>query len=156
MIPYWLSEAREPKYAAFKRNGAGESYWQWIAGGGESGETPLEAARRESCEEARIPKSARFTALKSITSIPVFNFERTGWPDDLDVILEYAFAVEVCDPVLTLSDEHVEYRWFNYAKAIEVLRWDSNKTALWELQRWLIRDGHAAAGCEFGGPAIRA
>ena len=76
-----------------------------------------------------------------MASIPVFNFKGTRWPDDVDVIPEHAFAVEVHDPALTLSEEHTEYRWLDYKEAMEALKWDSNKTALWELRRRLIRDG---------------
>ena len=143
MIPYWLSEARGLKYAAFFRSES-PRYWQWIAGGGRSPETPLQAAQRESNEEAGISTSSKFTALESKASIPVVNFEETGWPDDLDVVPEHSFAVEVQDPVLTLSEEHVEYRWLNYEEAMGLLKWDSNRTALWELQRRLIRDGQAS------------
>ena len=38
------------EYAVFKR--ADEGFWQGISGGGEDGESPLEAARREAFEEA--------------------------------------------------------------------------------------------------------
>jgi len=29
--------------------------------------------------------------------------------------------------------EHLKYQWFTYDDAMEKLNWDSNKTALWEL-----------------------
>ena len=148
VIPYWISNAREARYAVFRRSGLAPRYWQWIAGGGESDETPLQAARRESAEEAGIFESARFTALKSVASIPVSNFAETGWPDWLDVIPEYAFGVEVDDPALTLSCEHVDYRWLRYEEAIGTLKWDSNKTALWELRRRLTRAGRIDIGRE--------
>jgi len=38
---------------------------------------------------------------------------------------------------LILSDEHEEYGWFSYDECISLLKWDSNKTALWELNRRL-------------------
>ena len=144
VIPYWFSKPREARYALFRRSGTGPAYWQWIAGGGESGETPLQTARRESAEEAGISESAKFTALKSMASIPVSSFAETGWPECIDVIPEYAFAVEVEDPVLTLSGEHVDYRWLGYEESTRTLKWDSNKTALWELRRRLIRGGRMA------------
>lgn len=31
--------------------------------------------------------------------------------------------------------EHTEYKWLTYAEAQAVLQYDSNKTALWELNR---------------------
>ena len=42
------------EYAIFQRSDG--DYWQAIAGGGEEGETPEEAAKREIQEEAGIPK----------------------------------------------------------------------------------------------------
>lgn len=141
VIPYILSNSDGPRYAVFRRPGYEPALWQWIAGGGESGETPIQAARRESAEEAGISAAADFMTLRTVSSIPVFNFPGTDWPDDLDVVPEYAFAVEIDDPVLTLSSEHVEYRWLDYRGVIGILKWDSNRTALWELQRRLIREG---------------
>ena len=35
--------------------------------------------------------------------------------------------------ILNLSHEHTEYDWVDYETAIKRLRYDSNKTALWEL-----------------------
>lgn len=141
VIPYLLSNSDGPRYAVFRRPGYEPAFWQWIAGGGDSGETPIRAARRESAEEAGISATADFITLKTISSIPVFHFPGTNWPDDLDVVPEYAFAVEIDDPALTLSSEHVEYLWLDYQAATEILKSDSNRTALWELQRRLIRDG---------------
>jgi len=53
------------------------------------------------------------------------------------VIPEYAFAVEVSDMKIRLSDEHTEYRWVDYQTAKSMLKYDSNKTALWELDNKL-------------------
>ena len=50
---------------------------------------------------------------------------------------EFSFAIEVAGGDLLLSDEHTEYAWLPYLEAHAVLRWDSNKTALWELDRRL-------------------
>ena len=36
-----------------------------------------------------------------------------------------------------LSSEHKEYRWVKYDEAMRLLKYDSNKTALWELNERL-------------------
>lgn len=36
-----------------------------------------------------------------------------------------------------LSSEHKEYRWVEYDEAMRLLKYDSNKTALWELNERL-------------------
>ena len=59
----------------------------------------------------------------------------TIWGKECFVIPEYAFAVRVADTFLQLSHEHTEYKWLTYSEAQTVLRYDSNKTALWELNR---------------------
>ena len=49
------------------------------------------------------------------------------------MIPEYSFAVKIDSTILNLSHKHTEYEWVNYETAIKRLRYDSNKTALWEL-----------------------
>jgi dATP pyrophosphohydrolase len=123
-------------YALFRRVDA--SYWQGIAGGGEAGEAPLDAARRETAEEAGLPVDAEFTALDSVATIPVVNV--TGeftWGPGVLVIPEYTFGVLSPPAELQLSHEHSEFRWFGVVEAMEALRWDSNRNALWELDHRL-------------------
>jgi dATP pyrophosphohydrolase len=40
---------------------------------------------------------------------------------------------------IVLSDEHTEFRWVSYEDAVRMLRWDSNKTAVWELRERIQR-----------------
>jgi hypothetical protein len=47
---------------------------------------------------------------------------------------ENIFAVEVHSMKVSLSREHDNYSWLTYEEAIKLLKWDSNKTALWELK----------------------
>ena len=49
------------------------------------------------------------------------------------VIPEYTFAVRMDTTILELSQEHTEYEWVDYNTALKRLSYDSNKTALWEL-----------------------
>ena len=108
--------------------------WQFIAGGGEDDETPIQATKREIYEEGGITVSA-ILQLDSICSIPTEIFPKRreyGWREDLYVIPEYAFAF-ACDD-LVLSHEHTECVWLSYSDAREKLHWDSNKTALVELR----------------------
>ena len=125
--------AEEILYAIFRtRDG---NYWQFIAGGGEKGESLIEAACREAREEAGIPEDSALIALDSFATIPVPGV--TGgpmqWGDGVLLIPEYCFGVELKDGNMVLSNEHVEYHWSRYEEARDMLKWDSNKTALWEL-----------------------
>ena len=107
--------------------------WQAIAGGGEEGETPIESAKRETFEEAGISVKSKFTQLTSVASVPVEAISGFIWGKDVLVIPEYSFGVEVLTKKIHLEREHAMYEWLTYNKAYEKLEWDSNKTALWEL-----------------------
>ena len=113
-------------------------FWQPVAGGGEDNETPEEAARREAFEEAGIHGDLRLIRLDTVSSIPVVHFpDRDHWGPEIHVIPEYSFGIEVENEEISLCDEHTEYQWLNYSDAYARVRFDSNRTALWELNRRL-------------------
>jgi len=60
------------------------------------------------------------------------------------VIPEFCFGIEMVDTEIRLSNEHSEFRWLPYRSALRQLRWDSNRTALWELDLRLRRERDAA------------
>ena len=135
VLPYRHS-AVGLQYALFRRADAG--YWQGVAGGGEADESPLQAARRETAEEAGLVGDHEFVALDARATIPVVYV--TGeftWGPEVLVIPEYAFGVRVEDTEVTLSDEHTRYGWFTLDDAAKAVQWDSNRTALWELDHRL-------------------
>jgi len=122
------------EYAIFKRSENAGGFWQAISGGGEDDETPLETAKRECQEEAGIPDDSIFLALDSKATIPVeWIFGHMRWGDDELLVTEHSFGVLVQDHVIILSHEHTEFRWVSYELALGLLKWDSNRNALWEL-----------------------
>lgn len=133
VLPYRITPDNEILYAVFKREPSTGSYWQGIAGGGENGESPLKAAKRETYEETGIDPSNEYMKLDSYATVPVANVCGFRWGDDILVIPEYCFGVKVGEGQLQLSYEHTEYKWLSYGHAMDVLHWDSNKCALWEL-----------------------
>lgn len=130
VIPFRKQESSY-QFGVFKRSDT--NYWQFIAGGVDGVESPLQAAIRESSEEAGITK-ANFIALDSTCSMPANIFKDwKQWPKGTYVVKEYSFAAEVINENIILSGEHSEYKWCSYDEACSLLKWDSNKTALWEL-----------------------
>lgn len=126
-------------YGIFYRNS--HPIWQFVSGGGEDNETPVETAIREISEEtSMIVTKEEIEQLDSKATIPVVNI--TGeytWGAEVYVVPEYTFAVNAKNFDIKLSSEHKEYKWAEYDEAMEMLRYDSNKTALWELNERLKR-----------------
>lgn len=117
---------------------ADHDMWQFVAGGGEAGESPEVAARREGREEAGLPEALAYQRLAAVASVPACWFGTwPDWPHDVLVVLEHAFAVDVGAHELALSGEHRELRWLTYDDAVALLSFDSNRTALWELHERL-------------------
>lgn len=136
VFPYRRLDENKFEYALFRRTDAG--YWQGIAGGGEDDELPIATARREANEEAGIPISAPFCRLDTTASIPVIVFkDHKQWDDELFVIPEFCYGVEHNGPIC-ISPEHIETEWFPFGECQKLLHWDSNKTALWELNERLM------------------
>ena len=135
VFPFRKCDGEHFEYAIFRRIRSG--MWQAISGGGKSGEPFVEAVKRECSEEAGIPESADYFALQTINSVPIHYFDEQT-PEGKYVIDEHCFAVDCTGIEIALSHEHSEYRWVDYKRAKEMLHWDSNRTALWELNQRLI------------------
>ena len=124
------------EYALMKR--ADEGFWQGIAGGGEDDENPFDAARRETYEESGIPPTSEFMQLDSVESVPAIAFrDHYNWGENVYVIPQYAYGVTAQNIQIRISHEHTEYKWFSYEEAHELIKYDGNKTALWELDQRL-------------------
>jgi dATP pyrophosphohydrolase len=137
VIPF-RHTARQEEFAVLKRSDAG--CWQFVAGGGEGEESPAQAAARETQEEIGIKADGSLMALDSKATVPKTCFAAAAsWPPDIYVVTEHCFAVDVGDRVLALSGEHAESQWLPYEAAIALLKWDSNRNALWELNERLKR-----------------
>jgi dATP pyrophosphohydrolase len=121
--------------------------WQFISGGGEDGETPAMAAAREADEEAGLSAHLEWMKLDSIASIPRSALPGGAhWPPELYVVPEHCFAVCVTNQQLRLSEEHCRLEWLNLKQASELLTWDSNRVALWELAQRLQQAGLSKNG----------
>ena len=148
VLPFRRHADGRIEYAIFKRGDFADDCWQGIAGGAEGEETAERAARREMLEEAGIPADAPLLPLDAVASVPASEFAaRDRWGLDVYVVTERAFGVGLRDTeTIVLSREHSEHRWLPYPEAARLLRWDSNKSALWKLNQRLTRRAPRVVG----------
>jgi dATP pyrophosphohydrolase len=142
LVILYLHNENGIKYCIFERKHP-QGQVQFVAGGGEDNETPSQAAMREVHEEAGI-NNASLQQLTSLCYIPTNIFsasQRQAWGADVLVIPEYSFGAKVESESVTLSDEHIASHWVSYDEAMAQLKWDSNKTALYELNCKLTING---------------
>jgi dihydroneopterin triphosphate diphosphatase len=140
VMPFRRAPSGLYEFALMRRADGG--YWQGVAGGGESGESPEQAAVREILEETGVFTDHPLYRLDTTCSVPTAGFpERRQWPPALHVMPEYAFALDCTGGEIRLSPEHTELVWLTYERAWPCLHWDSNRTALHELNERLL-NGH--------------
>ncbi|OGT33707.1 MAG: hypothetical protein A2W28_03305 [Gammaproteobacteria bacterium RBG_16_51_14] len=144
VIPFRRTAAG-PEFAVLLRSDT--KYWQFVAGGGEGVESPAQAAERETKEETGIAANGCLLQLDSMATLPINGFaEADSWGQEVSVIPEYCYAIDAGDSALALSGEHTEVRWVSYDQACTLLKWDSNRNALRELNERLKVKGTAPAG----------
>ena len=128
----------EYKYCLFFRSD--KKFYQAISGGVEDEEQLTDTVVRELYEETGITNISKIYKLSTNSSIPVVNI--TGeytWGEDVYIATEYCFAIEITNQEIKLSNEHKSYKWLSYNESINLLKYDSNKTALWELNERLLK-----------------
>lgn len=115
------------EYLLLKRTPARGGFWQPVTGNVEPGESVESAARREVKEETGI------TNVTLIKDIHQFMFAQ---------YVEHVFGAEVISSAKVILDnnhieEHTEYRWCTYDKAMHLLRWQENMNALKKLHDYI-------------------
>ena len=114
----------------------------------EEGEDLVTAAHRETAEEAGLAGGNPVYKLDMVSGVARTCFAASRhWPAGLYIVAKHYFAMDVTrDPALVvISREHSEFRWAPYGEAHATLRYDDDKTALWELDaRLRARDLPAA------------
>lgn len=124
------------KYCVFRTK---KNFWQFVSGGGENEETIWQTAARELFEETKIKANSSLDKLESVCSIPVSAFSPTvvdAW-GDIYVVPEYSFSINISQDNIILSHEHDEFVEVTFEEANSILKYDSNKTALFELNQKL-------------------
>lgn len=133
LLPFEICDNKIKVYIFQRTHG---QWWQFIAGGCEDDESLVETATRELLEETGISETQELIELQTLSSIPVSAFsdiQRKDWNKNTLVIPEHCFAVDISGKKIMISDEHIAYRCVYPEEAYELLKYDSNKTALYEL-----------------------
>ena len=129
VFPYRLRNGDLEVLIGKRRDG---NYWQAISGGGEAGETLLEAAVRELKEESAL-SGTNWVKLDSMCTLPkVLYSGHEEWVEISYVVPEHAFITQAKGQE-RISNEHCELRWCSTSEATNLLKYDSNRNALWEL-----------------------
>lgn len=138
IIPYRVIDDNV-EYCIFRRNS--NKVYQWISGGVEDFDKDILAAvKREISEEIGVLDDLEIIELECFTKIPVVNIVKEFmWGDNIFYSNEYCFAVNISDKQIKISKEHSDYKWCSYDDAMDLLKYDSNKNALWELNEKIIR-----------------
>lgn len=129
------------QYAVFRRSD--DLSWQSVSGGVEDDEDMPTAARRETVEETGLASTHPLYKLAMISGVGKICFAASAyWPAELYIVPKHFFAMDVSAESVdvVLSHEHQQFSWFGYDEAYAVLRYDDDKTALWELNTRLLRD----------------
>lgn len=137
LVILYRKKSEDIEYAVFYRNKS--NICQFVSGGGEDEEKPIETVVRELREETQIKiEKEDVVELASKSTIPVLNIVKEYlWGKNTYVVCEHTFAVNIKDSEIVISDEHKGYKWLKYEEAMEKLKFDSNKNALWELNEKL-------------------
>ena len=126
------------EYCVFYRRK--DEFWQGLSGGVEDEEELNDTVKREVYEETGICVK-NILKLDTISSIPgIYVNKNFNYKNNIFVVYEYGFGVKIDNEDIELSSEHKEYKWVSFDEAIKLLKYDSNKTALYELNERLIHN----------------
>jgi len=109
-------------------------FWQSVTGSLEWGEMADDAARREVIEETGITqgllRNLQWNQVYDI--LPAFGKK---YAPGITRNLEHAFALKLLQRVpVTLSPEHVQYRWASAAEAVETASSSTNRAVIQQLR----------------------
>ena len=119
----YFQKAKEVEFLLLKRNKNKlyEHLWQGVAGKIEKDEKAWETAVRELKEETGLAPKKMFVA-DHVSRFYEKHKDRMN--------LVPVFGIEVDSKDVTLSDEHIDYKWLDFEEAFDTLIWNGQKLSL--------------------------
>jgi 8-oxo-dGTP pyrophosphatase MutT (NUDIX family) len=117
------------EYLLLRRVASHSGFWQSVTGSLEAGETHIEAALREVCEETGYrPRPAELIELGIVNVFEIAPQWRAKYAPGVTHNEEVCFALEVekFDVVMDAL-EHDAFAWVDYDTAMRLLYWESNR-----------------------------
>lgn len=129
------------EYLMLKRVESRGGFWQGVTGAPENNETITEGANRELIEETGY---ISFTLIKTDISyiIPMEVRWENIYPKGTKEIPEYLFIAIIHQSIPPKIDpnEHTEWKWCTFEEAMQLLKWDDNKSALKCVKKYINED----------------
>ena len=129
----YFQKAKEVEFLLLKRNKNKlyEHLWQGVAGKIEKDEKAWETAVRELKEETGLAPKKMFVA-DHVSRFYEKHKDRMN--------LVPVFGIEVDSKDVTLSDEHIDYKWLDFEEAFDTLIWNGQKQALKTVYNMLLKN----------------
>ena len=129
----YFQKAKEVEFLLLKRNKNKlyEHLWQGVAGKIEKDEKAWETAVRELKEETGLAPQKMFVA-DHVSRFYEKHKDRMN--------LVPVFGIEVDSKDVTLSDEHIDYKWLDFEEAFDTLIWNGQKQGLKTVYNMLLKN----------------
>ncbi len=129
----YFQKAKEVEFLLLKRNKNKlyEHLWQGVAGKIEKDEKAWETAVRELKEETGLAPKKMFVA-DHVSRFYEKHKDRMN--------LVPVFGIEVDSKDVTLSDEHIDYKWIDFEEAFDTLIWNGQKQGLKTVYNMLLKN----------------
>ena len=110
-------------------------FWQSITGSLKSGESTIEAARRELYEETGIEADEQLIDCQQENRFPIIPPWRDRYAPEVTHNTEHVFTFQIPEPItITMNPaEHREYRWLPLREAAALAGSYTNRDAILEL-----------------------
>jgi len=132
-IFYWADNS--PRYLLLHHGG---EYWNFPKGRQEAGETAVETALRELKEETGI---THLNVIEGFKDGFEYDFDSTIKDGVREKVFKQAifYLGEVKSEKVTISDEHLDYGWFDYSTALKRMYYQEGQNLLKRIDQFLSK-----------------